>query len=87
MKVPQDHQLNLTLSNISFSCPSLYLNMRDGVEPTDTILYQAMATTNTSAGLQATKNILRLELEEDQPGTDLDSCYAVLYFTVRHGGN
>ena len=61
--------------------------MRDGMEPMDTILYQAMATTNTSVGVQAAKNILRLELEEDQPGTDLDSCYAVLYFTVRHGGN
>ena len=56
------------------------------MEPTDTILYQAMATTNTSMRVSAIKNILRLELEDDQPGTDLSSCYAVLHFTVKHGG-
>ena len=76
----------LTLTNVSFSCPSLHLSIRDGVLPTDTILYQVRSTTNTSTGVQSSRDTLRIELQEDYPDTNLTSCYAVLYLMVKHGG-
>ena len=75
------------MSNISFSCPSLYLNMRSGVMPTDTILYQVMDSTNITAKVEVAKNMVRLELEENYPGTNLSTCYTVLHFLVSHSGD
>ena len=86
VKVPDNHQIILTLANISFSCPSLYLNIRDGVHPMDIVLYQVMDSTNNTTRMKASKNIVRLELEEDNLGTNLDSCYVVLHMVVDHGG-
>ena len=86
VKVPDNHQLILTLANISFSCPSLYLNIRDGVQPLDNVLYQVMDSTNITTRMKASKNMVRLELEEDNLGTNLNSCYVVLHMMVNHGG-
>ena len=72
----------LTLSNMSFSCPSLHLNIRDGLLPTDTILYQVMSKTILPARIQSSSSILRIELQADQPDTDLHSCYVVIHFTA-----
>ena len=86
VKVPDNHEILLSLANISFSCPSLYMNIRDGVHPTDIVLYQVMDSTNNSVKVKASNNILRLELEEDFHGTNLSHCYVVLHMVVHHGG-
>ena len=82
VKVPSRHQMLLTLSNMSFSCPSLHLNIRNGLLPTDTILYQVMSKTILPARIQSSSSILRLELQADQPYTDLHTCYVVIHFTA-----
>jgi hypothetical protein len=71
VKVPSRHQMILTLCNMSFSCPSQHLNIRDEILPTDTILYQVMSKTSLPARIQPSSSILRLELRADQPDTDL----------------
>ena len=52
----------------------------------DIVLYQVMDSTNNTTRMKASKNIVRLELEEDNLGTNLDSCYVVLHMVVDHGG-
>ena len=76
----------LTLANVSLSCSSLHLNIRDGLLPTDTILYQVLSSTNVSVKIQSSINILRLELQSDDLSTNLSSCYAVLHILVSHKG-
>jgi len=86
MKVPSMQQMILTLSNVSLSCSSLHLNIRDGLLPTDTIIYQVITTSAVSVKIQSSSNILHLELLTEDPSTNLTSCYAALYIRIQHGG-
>ena len=82
VKVPPDHQMLLTVQNISFSCPSLQLNIRDGVERRDTLLYTVAVDTNVSVSVRSSDHVARLELVADTRWTNTTVCYAVIHLSV-----
>ena len=82
VKVPPDHQMLLTVQNISFSCPSLQLNIRDGVGRRDTLLYTVHVDTNVSVSVRSSDHVARLELVADTRWTNTTVCYAVMHLSV-----
>ena len=87
IKVPVDHQMLLTVHNISFSCPSLQLNVRDGVGRRDTLLYTVHMDTNVSVSVRSSEHVARLELVADTRWTNTTVCYAVIHLSVIIEGN
>ena len=87
VKVPPDHQMLLTVQNISFSCPSLQLNIRDGVERRDTLLYTVAVDTNVSVSVRSSDHVARLELVTDTRWTNTTICYALMHLSVVIEGN
>ena len=87
VKVPVDHQMLLTVHNISFSCPSLQLNVRDGVGRRDTLLYTVHMDTNVSVSVRSSEHVARLELVADTRWTNTTVCYAVIHLSVIIEGN
>ena len=87
VKVPENHQMLLTVHNISFSCPSLQLNLRDGVGRRDTLLYTIHVDTNVSVSVRSSDHVARLELVADTRWTNTTVCYAVMHLSVLIEGN
>ena len=87
VKVPENHQMLLTVHNISFSCPSLQLNLRDGVGRRDTLLYTVHVDTNVSVSVRSSDHVARLELVADTRWTNTTVCYAVMHLSVLIEGN
>lgn len=87
VKVPADHQMLLTVQNISFSCPGLQLNLRDGVERTDTLLYTVHEDTNVSVSVRSSHHVARLELVADTRNLNTSLCFAVMHVSVVIQGN
>ena len=87
VKVPADHQMLLTVQNISFSCPGLQLNLRDGVERTDTLLYTVHEDTNVSVSVRSSHHVARLELVADTRNINTTLCFAVMHVSVVIQGN
>ena len=72
----------LDVANVSFSCPELQLNIRDGVEDRDTLLYTLHVDTNVSVAVRSSGHVSRLELVSDTRGLNSSSCFAVLHLGV-----
>lgn len=82
VKVPPDHQMLLTVHNISFSCPGLQLNLRDGVEKTDTLLYTVHENTNVSVSVRSSDHVTRMELVTDERKVNTTLCFSVMHVSV-----
>ena len=82
VKVPEHRQMLLDVANVSFSCPELQLNIRDGVEDRDTLLYTIHVDTNVSVAVRSSGHVSRLELVSDTRGLNSSSCFAVLHLGV-----
>ena len=86
-QVPSDRQMIVNVQNVSFTCPGLQLNIRDGVETRDTLLYTIHVDTNVSVSVRTSGHVSRLELVSDTWNMNSSLCYAVMHVGVIIKGN
>ena len=72
----------VNVQNVSFTCPGLQLNIRDGVEARDTLLYTIHEDTNVSVSVRTSGHVSRLELVSDTWNMNTSLCYAVMHVGV-----
>ena len=72
----------VNVQNVSFTCPGLQLNIRDGVEARDTLLYTIHEDTNVSVSVRTSGHVSRLELVSDTWNMNSSLCYAVMHVGV-----
>ena len=77
----------VNVQNVSFTCPGLQLNIRDGVEARDTLLYTIHVNTNVSVSVRTSRHVSRLELVSDTWNMNTSLCYAVMHIGVIIKGN
>ena len=87
VKVPESNQMLLSVHNVSFTCPGLQLNIRDGVDNIDTLLYTIHEDTNVSVSVRTSTHVSRLELVSDTRNMNSSTCYAVMHISVLTRGN
>ena len=87
IQVPSHRQMIVNIQNVSFTCPGLQLNIRDGVETRDTLLYTIHVDTNVSVSVRSSDHVARLELVADTRWTNTTVCYAVMHLSVLIEGN
>ena len=81
-QVPSNRQMIVNVQNVSFTCPGLQLNIRDGVEARDTLLYTIHEDTNVSVSVRTSGHVSRLELVSDTWNMNSSLCYAVMHVGV-----
>ena len=81
-QVPTNRQMIVNVQNVSFTCPGLQLNIRDGVEARDTLLYTIHVDTNVSVSVRTSGHVSRLELVSDTWNMNTSLCYAVMHIGV-----
>ena len=72
----------VSVANVSFSCPGLQLNIRDGVRPQDTLLYTLREDTRVTVAVRSSRHVARLELVADTRDLNTSHCYAVMHVSV-----
>ena len=70
------------MANVSFSCPGLQLNIRDGVRAQDTLLYTLREDTRVTVAVRSSRHVARLELVADTRDLNTSHCYAVMHVSV-----
>ena len=70
------------MANVSFSCPGLQLNIRDGVGAQDTLLYTLREDTRVTVAVRSSRHVARLELVADTRDLNTSHCYAVMHVSV-----
>ena len=86
IQVPAGDQILLTLSHVYQSCPSTHLDIRDGVDEDNILLYQVRGNTNNTVSLASNINVVRLELRSDRRETNMTQCFAQFLASVTHTG-
>ena len=87
IQVPSHRQMIVNVQNVSFTCPGLQLNIRDGVETRDTLLYTIHVDTNVSVSVRTSGHVSRLELVSDSRSMNSSLCFAVMHVGVIIKGN
>ena len=72
----------MSVANVSFSCPGLQLNIRDGVRAQDTLLYTLREDTRVTVAVRSSRHVARLELVADTRDLNTSHCYAVMHVSV-----
>ena len=72
----------VSVANVSFSCPGLQLNIRDGVRAQDTLLYTLREDTRVTVAVRSSRHVARLELVADTRDLNTSHCYAVMHVSV-----
>ena len=72
----------VSVANVSFSCPGLQLNIRDGVRAQDTLLYTLREDTRVTVAVRSSRHVARLELVADTRDLNTSHCYAVIHVSV-----
>ena len=72
----------VSVANVSFSCPGLQLNIRDGVGAQDTLLYTLREDTRVTVAVRSSRHVARLELVADTRDLNTSHCYAVMHVSV-----
>ena len=72
----------VNVQKVSFTCSGLQLNIRDGVEARDTLLYTIHVDTNVSVSVRTSGHVSRLELVSDTWNMNTSLCYAVMHIGV-----
>ena len=70
------------MANVSFSCPGLQLNIRDGVRAQDTLLYTLREDTRVTVAVRSSRHVARLELVAETRDLNTSHCYAVMHVSV-----
>lgn len=82
LKVPEHKQMLVNVHNISLSCPDMQLNIRDGVDTRDILLFTIHESTNVSVAVRTTSHVSRLELVSLSRHVNTSLCYAVIHIGV-----
>ena len=72
----------LSVHNVSFTCPGLQLNIRDGIDDVDMLLYTIHVNTNVSVSVRTSEPVARLELVSDTWNLNTSTCYAIMHVAV-----
>ena len=72
----------MSVANVSFSCPGLQLNIRDGVRAQDTLLYTLREDTRVTVAVRSSRHVARLELVAETRDLNTSHCYAVMHVSV-----
>ena len=78
----EDQQMVLSVQNVSFTCPGLQLNIRDGIDDADMLLYTIHVNTNVSVSVRTSEPVARLELVSDTWNLNTSTCYAIMHVAV-----
>ena len=82
LKVPEHKQMLVNVANITLSCPDMQLNIRDGVDTRDILLFTIHESTNVSVAVRSTSHVSRLELVSLSRQVNTSLCYAVIHLGV-----